>query len=576
MKIRFTKFIRKNIFLILVLLLASFLRIIWVNNIPIGINGDELVYIETAKAISLTGKDFTGTWNPISAFIFKYPPNEMQAELPYFLQLLPVSILNTSLLSARLVNIILGTLTVYLIYLIALKLVGKFPAIITGFIAAINPWSVFISRTSYESPAAVFFYLLGLHIILSEKSKKILLAIIPFILAFYSYIGTKPVLIPFVALSVLYVYKLNNYFKLKKYLKVILLATVFISGFYFISIKSLNNSRVSDIYLPSSPEIPHQVDLMRSIMINNKFQYIFINKYTYYVTIILTKLLNIFSTNYLFLNGDIIFAMRYHGLFYFVDALFIILGLVFLYSKNKHVFVLICSLVFIGTWPQLIHHTFENFSQHVALMIPFMIILIGTGIAGLLESINNHIPRHGICIIIILIYSWSLLNFFNLYVYLQPRLDYFDFDIRVLSHYLDIANRDNIPVTLYSSRSFDIFKKYLFYSKALNSKTIKIIQKISNKDNLVFGTITFTGCNTYAQNGNNIVIFDSICGLKNNPQNFLNIRQQSDGGEKYIIYNDKVCNNIILNKFSTGLKLSDFNIENTSKVQYCQNFINTN
>jgi len=84
------------------LFLAAILRFLWLDKIPVGIGGDELTYVFNAKAIFLTGSDISGTWNPLSAFIFHYPAyTTPQAELPYFLLTPIVGFLQFSLFNAR-------------------------------------------------------------------------------------------------------------------------------------------------------------------------------------------------------------------------------------------------------------------------------------------------------------------------------------------------------------------------------------------------------------------------------------------------------------------------------------------
>ena len=74
----------ENYLLLFVIILASILRLLWLDRVPSAIGGDELIYVLNAKSMLLSGSDLTGTWNPLSIFFFNYPPNQMQAELPYF------------------------------------------------------------------------------------------------------------------------------------------------------------------------------------------------------------------------------------------------------------------------------------------------------------------------------------------------------------------------------------------------------------------------------------------------------------------------------------------------------------
>src|SRR5678810_462193 len=109
MKLSFRKFF-PNPYFFLALILGASLRLFFLDRIPMGISGDELAYLFTAKIISITGHDITQLWNPLSAFIFQYPPHQLpQAELPYFLSLyywLPV--VPFSLFFSRLPGVLLS------------------------------------------------------------------------------------------------------------------------------------------------------------------------------------------------------------------------------------------------------------------------------------------------------------------------------------------------------------------------------------------------------------------------------------------------------------------------------------
>lgn len=143
------KLLEKHIVLIIIVVLASVFRFIHLDKIPAAITGDELLYAITAKSIYLTGHDISGTWNPLSAFAFQYPPGEHQAELPYVIHLPFSGPFPFSLLMSKLPFAFLSIGIVILLYKIAEVLFGTKVAQCTGFIAAINPWLKVMGRTGY-------------------------------------------------------------------------------------------------------------------------------------------------------------------------------------------------------------------------------------------------------------------------------------------------------------------------------------------------------------------------------------------------------------------------------------------
>ncbi len=236
--------------LIVIIVLAFLLRFIWLNEIPNAIGGDELTYVINAKSMFLTGTDISGTWNPLTGFIFKYPAYTLpQAELPYFLLAPFVGLMGFSLFSVRIIFVLLSVGSVYLVYLIAKALFNKNAGLASAFVMAVNPWSIYMGRTSYESTPAVFFYLLSFYMLLVLKSRKILLAIPVFFLAFYSYVGTKVSFLPFVLGVVFFSYFFVNKKKyLKEYSIVLISCFLLIIIFAFVVFTTKGQSRVGGTY----------------------------------------------------------------------------------------------------------------------------------------------------------------------------------------------------------------------------------------------------------------------------------------------------------------------------------------
>ena len=153
-------FLRKNIFFLLLILIAILPRFIFLSNVPNAINQDELHYALDAKSFFLTGKDVLGQTSLVDVLLFNSPKSEpLQAELQYFFEIPVLGLMGFSMTNLVLPNVLLGILTVVLIYLITLKLFDKNTALLAGLIAAINPWLIFLSRTTYEAGPATLFFL---------------------------------------------------------------------------------------------------------------------------------------------------------------------------------------------------------------------------------------------------------------------------------------------------------------------------------------------------------------------------------------------------------------------------------
>lgn len=566
---RLLDFIRKNYLLGLILLLASLLRFVWIESVPPAIGGDELNYIFTAKFIALRWTDTHGVWNPLSILFFHYPTGEFQAEFPYLLLVPFVKFFPLSIITVKSVYSSISVLIVLVIYFLAKEFYGKKTALAAAFVAAINPWFIFLGRTAYEMNVETLYYLLSLLILLKTKKWKILWSLIPLALAFYSHIATKIVFFPFALICLSYVFFENKKKFLKQYL-IVGLAALLLTLFFVVSIKTSSVfSRASEIISINDPEIIRIVNETRKTTVDNPLNQLFDNKYSVFVNILVIKFFKTFSFDYLFLTGDHFYSLYTHGFFYAVDALFILFGMLFAFVKERKKFYLLFSLTLLFTIPHLIHTAFtDNFTPQIALIFPFLIIFAGHGIIYFYELLKRKI----VLLLIAIIYLVSLLNFLNIYLYQFPLRETFDFKLRVMSQYVKLAGKDE-KITIYGRGEKDVFKKYLFYTNSMNSKTIDKISEGFKTRKFELDNLSFEGCNDLADISKGISIIDSGCGEHKFEEKYISISRLVDAGSVFKIYNDKVCKSIELNTYATGVKLSDFNVESLSKERFCKIYI---
>lgn len=204
-----------------------------------------------------------------------------------------------------------------------------------------------------------------------------------------------------------------------------------------------------------------------------------------------------------------------------------------------------------------------------------MIIFIAVGIEKTMNIFQKKVYKFTILIVILLIYLFSLLNFLNIYLFQYPLKGYSDFPIRVLSRHISLSSQKGQEVLVYSPRSYDIFKKYLFYTNSLKKDTIYKIRENLSKKEYGFNNVKFLSCDDKIDplKMNKTVIYDIECAPLDNNYSKIIIPRLDDGGETYQIYNDQVCSNFILKSYPFGIKLSDFNFKNLDIEKFCKTFI---
>lgn len=569
---------KTTLLLICITLLAAVLRLVWLDKIPHSINGDQLHYLLSAKSFFLTGRDLGQTTSLVNIFFFNYPPNDLvQAELPYFLEIFTVGPIGFSLLGAFTPNAVLGILTVFLIYLIIKKLLNEEIALFGSFVAAVNPWLISIGRTSYEMMPATFFYLCSLYILLIAKGWKILWAVPLFMLAFYSYIATKLILLPIALIFIAYGYFVVSK---KKFIKqyIILLALLFVFvGFFVFQIKhSPGASRLSEITTPASYDITEHVNMVRKESIDSPFLSVFENKHTVFSNIILANTFDIFSPNYLFIHGDYFASLGKYGLFYPLDLIFLLLGAGYLFEHKKKLLLFLSALTLVSIIPEVAHYAKDgkHFTPHITLLFPFFIIMMGAG-AWQLCTLWKGKKQKAIIAMTALIYAFSIGNFLHIYFFQMPlQAGFFNFSDRLLSRYIELVKIPGQKILIYSSDPRSKFQEYIFYNNLLTKDTSSSIKTSLKKSEHTLDMVTFTSCNRGMKSINNkdLIIVEAQCAMS-----FVNpkvvIPQLSDSGGVFFIYNDKNCKKYNLTPYVSGIKIHDFGVDKLSEKAFCERFI---
>jgi len=565
---------------VIFLILAVFLRLWYLDRVPTGVVMDEFDYILNAKYVYHTGTNIFGDWSPWSLKTF---PNEVpKGELTYLVSLPFVGPFGLSIFTARIGFAILSILSVLIIYGIGFTLFGPWVGVLAGFAAAINPWSVYFGRTAYDVPVSITFYLLSFLCLLRLRGPKLLLTLIPLFIAFYGYIGTKLLFLPYIFITGLYVWFFVRKRADTKWFVLLLVGSLLIFGHFLVSVQSSTaNLRMNQLFTPFDPKIAAEVDTQRRLTLASPLTKLFANKPVVYAKTMITKFFGAFSPSILFTNGEGIatFALWEHGLFYPIDAVFLLTGATLLVIHTPHLFLLFLLVIATATLPSLFSTEGTTYVHRSSLMYPFFTLLIAYGIYGLFQWFRTHIKKFAIGVVA-LVYIVATINFVYLYFFRFPyyNSESFGFSQRIYSRYTELARTTGINVMHITTALELYFRNYLFYADKLNADTVIPIRNVFQSGAFQWQNTQFTKtCPTKAEidSGDTAYILSNTSPCK---ELFIRrpmtaISSLADGGTLYMIFNDRVCRNYALSNYPTGFSMEDFAVESLAAQQFCERFV---
>jgi len=340
--------------LIITIFLAVFLRFYKLGKVPSSLYWEEAALGYDAYSILKTGKDFHGNIFPIVAFesFGDFKPSSY-----FYAAAVSEFFLGLNQFAVRLPSALAGIGIVALSMLIAKEIFGSQKhknslIVLSGLVTALSPWALQFSRTAFEANLAAFFSCLGIWLLLMAIKKRpfyFLLAALSFAFSIYTYHSARifaPLLLISYALLFLKIVKKQW----KWVLASALLGTVLILPIIF----RIKDPQISHRFQETSaftkvaPIV--EINKKREADGNTILSRILHHRYWYYGETFLKNTLSHFDPNFLFIKGDE--NMRHStgqvGIFYLPDALFLLVGVLFLgttLSKKKGLFLIIWWLL---------------------------------------------------------------------------------------------------------------------------------------------------------------------------------------------------------------------------------------
>lgn len=225
---------KKIIALAIILLVAATLRFYKLGAVPASLNADEAAIGYNAYSILKTGKDEYGRKFPLLFQSF----DDYKMPVYVYLTVPGIALFGLNDFSVRLPSAILGTVTVYLTYVLVESLFASVSlALIASFMLSISPWHLQFSRSAYEANIAVFFIVLGITLLLKALKRRVVYipAFLALALSMWSYHSSR-IFVPMIVAGFIIIY-FHEIIQHKKYIGIgLLLFIVICTPLFLLSI----------------------------------------------------------------------------------------------------------------------------------------------------------------------------------------------------------------------------------------------------------------------------------------------------------------------------------------------------
>ena len=180
---------RNHLYLTAILLLASFIRLYRLTDVPNGFSADEASYGYHGFSILKTGRDRFGEFLPL--FVDNFG-DSIEASYVY-LTVPSIAIFGLGEFATRLPAALAGILTVFVLFKLTREAFNERIALFASLLLAISPWHIHVSRYAERSLLLPLFFCLGLFFFIKSRREPrcIYWSAIVFSLSLYTYASER-------------------------------------------------------------------------------------------------------------------------------------------------------------------------------------------------------------------------------------------------------------------------------------------------------------------------------------------------------------------------------------------------
>lgn len=416
---------KTTIILLVILLIAVVLRFYKIDQIPKSMYGDGMTAVYDAYSVFKTAHDQKGNFLPL---VFELgggrPAGYIYATVPF------AAILGPTALASQMVSVLSGIGIVFLFYLIGRNLFSENIGLALAAVAAFNPWELSMSRGPFESHFALFLTLSGFYAFLKGSKNRYWFLIwgLSFGLASQTY-STYRLTIPLLA-ALLLIYlptrQVGTRFKKTFLLFPILIITfsTILSGYLMVSRGDKDRFDILNIFKDPAirSQISQKVKADRLIdTAGATFSYAFHNPPMELAGMLAENYFSNFFPEFLFVKGD--GEPRHNpaevGGMFWIDVVLIIIGIVFLFNKNKRLLLLLAGWILIAPIPTSL--VGQAHALRSSLLLPPLIILSGLGLYKLLATRASNKVSAAALTILAVFFIFQFAIFLDKFYFVAPK-----------------------------------------------------------------------------------------------------------------------------------------------------------
>ncbi len=411
-----------RILLLLIILIAFFLRFNLVASNPPSLTWDEVSWGYNAYSIGLDGKDEFGKFLPIT-YLESF--GDFKPPLYAYLSVLPVKLFGLNEFSTRFASAFFGVLTVLLTFFLTREILGKKKnalPLISSLILAISPWHILLSRAAFEANVATFFIVLGVYLFFVSLRKNkwlLVLSIFSFVLSMYTFNSAR-IVAPLLVLS-LFFFKRKELFQFKKeVLGVLVVNFVLFFPLLLFLLTPQAKLRFAEVNIFSDASIVRNANQEIVNDGNSPWSKVLHNRRLAYGVEYLKHYFDNLNPLFLFINGDgnPKFSIQNVGQLYIWEIPFLVIGILFLFKKKEGNWWIIPLLLIIGIIPAGTARETPH-ALRIEAVLPTFQILTAYGLLYGLESIASKkfkkIILSSVIVLVVLNFTYFYHNYFSHY-----------------------------------------------------------------------------------------------------------------------------------------------------------------
>lgn len=385
-------FRNKKILIMLIFIIALFLRLYQLGQNPPSLTWDEVAWGYNAYTLGIDGKDEFGRFLPIT-YLESF--GDFKPPLYAYLDILPVKFLGLNEFAIRFPSAFLGAITVLLTYFLVKKIFVNRKveiALLSSFLLAISPWHLMLSRAAFEANIATFFIILGMFLFFYSLEKNkwfIILSLISFVLSMYTF-NTARIVIP-ILLPVVFFFKRKDLFSMKKmaFSGIVLAFILFLPLGLFMNTPQAK-LRFQEVNIFSDLTVIQRQNVQIVNDNNSKLSNIIHNRRFAFSVEYLRHYFDHLNPYFLFIKGDgnPKFSIQDVGQLYLWEIPFFAAGILFLFRKKEGNWWIIPVWLLIGIIPAATARETPH-ALRIESTLPTFQILTVYGLYNIYLSVNS-------------------------------------------------------------------------------------------------------------------------------------------------------------------------------------------